>query len=94
MKEIGVPSVSGMTSALKAGAIGAVGGAIVGLSNKFFGTGMWGALAGIAAAGSILKGDEGKIISTVLGFQIGQQIVGGFTGTKVSGNVASVYTVV
>jgi hypothetical protein len=93
MKEIGIPSVSGMTGALKCGAIGAVGGAVIGLSNKFFGTGLWGALAGIAAAGSILKGDEGKIISTVLGFQIGQQLFGNFTGSK-QPQGTSVYTVV
>ena len=98
MKEIGVPSVSGMTGALKSGAIGAVGGAAYGLSQKFLGTGIWGALAGIAVAGSVLKGVSSEIVSTVLGFQIGQQIVvgglTGLTGKTTSTSTSSSYTVV
>ena len=99
MKEIGVPSVSGMTGALKSGAIGAVGGAAYGLSQKFLGTGIWGALAGIAVAGSVLKGVSSEIVSTVLGFQIGQQIVvGGLSGitgkTAQTTQTGSGYTVV
>lgn len=77
MKEIGLPSVSGMTSALKSGAVGAIGGAVYGLSQKFFGTGLWGALAGIIAAGSVLKGQAGETVATVLGFEIGKSFIGG-----------------
>ena len=98
MKELGVPSVSGMTGALKSGAIGAVGGAAYGLSQKFLGTGIWGALAGIAVAGSVLKGVSSEIVSTVLGFQIGQQLVsGGLSGmgkTAQTTQTGSGYTVV
>lgn len=99
MKEIGVPSVSGMTGALKSGAIGAVGGAAYGLSQKFLGTGIWGALAGIAVAGSVLKGVSSEIVSTVLGFQIGQQLVtGGLSGMTSTAKTATTqgagYTVI
>ena len=99
MKEIGVPSVSGMTGALKSGAIGAVGGAAYGLSQKFLGTGIWGALAGIAVAGSLLKGVSSEIVSTVLGFQIGQQLVtSGLSGMTSSAKTATTqgagYTVI
>ena len=99
MKEIGVPSVSGMTGALKSAGIGAVGGAAYGLSQKFLGSGIWGALAGIAVAGSVLKGVSSEIVSTVLGFQIGQQIVsGGLSGITGKGaqttQTGSGYTVV
>jgi hypothetical protein len=95
MKEIGIPSVNGMTSALKSGAIGAVGGAVVGLSQKFFGTGIWGGLAGIAIAGSMLKGSSGEIVSTVMGFDIGKQIVAGGLGTKAAAtSTASQFTMI
>lgn len=95
MKEIGIPSVSGMTSALKSGAIGAVGGAIVGLSNKYFGTGLWGGLIGIAAAGSILKGSAGETIATVLGFDIGKNLIANGIGkTTTTTAAASNYSVI
>jgi hypothetical protein len=98
MKELGIPSVSGMTGALKSGAIGAVGGAAYGLSQKFLGTGIWGALAGIALAGSVLKGVSSEIVSTVLGFQIGQQLIAGglkgSTSTPSTTQTGSGYTVI
>lgn len=79
MDKIGVPTISGMTGALKSGAIGAVGGAIYGLSQKFLGTGIWGGLGGIALAGSVLKGVQSEIVSTVLGFEIGKNLLDGST---------------
>jgi hypothetical protein len=94
MKEFGMPSVNGMTGALKSGAIGAVGGAVYGLSQKFFGTGIWGGLAGIAAAGSILKGVSSEIISTVLGFEMGKQFVAGGLNIGTSKAASTDYTVI
>ncbi len=77
---IGVPTGSGVKDAAVAGGVGAIGALIVGLSQRFLGTGIWGSLAGIVLAGSILKDGEGKIIATVLGYQLGQGVFGGITG--------------
>ena len=75
MDKIGIPSVSGMKTALTGATVGAAGGALFALSQRMFGTGIWGGLAGIALAGSAVKGSAGEAISTVLGFQIGQSLL-------------------
>lgn len=78
---IGVPSVHGITGALKSAAIGGVGALAVGLSKKFFGSGLIGGVAGIALAGSVLKGTSGEIVSTVLGYQLVNDLFGGTVST-------------
>jgi hypothetical protein len=77
---IGVPSGSGIKDAAISGGVGAVGALIVMLSKRYFGTGLWGQLAGIIAAGSILKDGEGKIVSTVLGYNLANDLLAGRVG--------------
>jgi len=64
-----------MKDALSGAGVGAVGGLIYGLSQSIFGTGIWGGLAGIVIAGSVLKGTAGEIVATVLGFEIGKNLL-------------------
>lgn len=78
--QVGIPTVSGMTGAVKSGAIGAIGGAVVSFSQKTFGSGLYGGLAAIALAGSVLKGTAGEIVSTNIGFELGKQIFEGKIG--------------
>ena len=81
-EKIGAPSVKGIKEAVIGALIGAAGGALYGISTAIFGNGLLGALAGIAVAGSMIKGTRGEIISTVLGFQIGQSLFSGGSGNN------------
>ncbi len=92
-KSIGVPSVKGITGALKSAAVGGAGGLLVGLSQSVLGNGMAGGLAGIALAGSVLKGESADIISTILGFQLAQNLFSGVI-TNVGSAVKSAYEAV
>jgi hypothetical protein len=79
--KVGVPTPSGMMNAAKSGAMGAAGGVLYGLSKRFLGSGLLGAIGGILLAGSVVKGDEGQDIATVLGVRIGEDLaVGMFSG--------------
>jgi len=87
MNNVGTPSVSGMKSALEGAGVGLVGGALVGLSTKLFGSGILGSVAGIVLAGSVLKGESSKIVTTVLGEPLGEGL---FTsGGPLSGLLSS-----
>lgn len=91
MQNIGVPTVSGITNAIKSGAVGAVGGILVGLSNSLFGNGIVGGLAGIGLAGSAIKGVQGEIIATVLGFEIGKNIMLGNMFSQPAATVSNAF---
>jgi len=67
-KQVGVPTVSGAKGALADYAYGAGGGLAYGLSSAVFGSGLIGSVVSAVIAGSVIKGDKGTIIATVLGF--------------------------
>lgn len=74
---VGVPTVKGMTGSIKDAGIGGVGALLYMLSQNMFGTGLWGAIIGIALAGSVVKGTAGEIISVVLGFEAVKSLMAG-----------------
>lgn len=66
---IGVPNVSGFKGALMGYLYGAGGGLVYKFASQFLGSSLLGSVASAALAGAVIKGEEGKIIATVLGFQ-------------------------
>ena len=70
MSTIGTPTGSGMMDAVKYGALGAGGALVFQLISGFFGNSMIGGLAGIAIAGSVIKGEAGKTLATVIGYDM------------------------
>ncbi len=78
---IGVPTGGGIKDAAMSGGIGAIGAGLVYLSNRFLGNSIWGSLGGIILSGSVLRDGEAKIISTVLGYQLGLSLLGARTST-------------
>ena len=66
---IGVPNASGFKGALMGYLYGAGGALVYKFSSQFLGSGLLGSVASAALAGAVIKGEEGKIIATVLGFQ-------------------------
>lgn len=85
-EKVGLPTGSSMKGALEAGAVGAIGGALVQASRKFLGTGLVGSVAGVVVAGSMLKDGKGEIIATVLGERAGEELLGGFLGGNAGGS--------
>lgn len=69
MAKIGVPSVGNIGSAMVDYGVGLAGGLVFALSTALTGSGLLGGLIGAALAGSVVKGDRGTAIATVLGFQ-------------------------
>ena len=65
-KVVGVPSVGNIGSAFKDFGWGALGGLIFLIAYKLFGG--LGLIAAPLLAGSIMKGDRGKMISSMSGF--------------------------
>lgn len=64
-----MPTTKGAGAALVDYAIGGGGALVYALSQAFTGSGLLGGLAGAALAGSVIKGQRGSTIATVLGFQ-------------------------
>lgn len=65
---IGVPTMGGMGSAFKDFGVGLIGGIAFLLAYQVFGG--LGLIAAPLIAGSMIKGDRGKMISTMAGFMI------------------------
>lgn len=65
---IGTPSKKGMKDAAINFGVGVGGGLIYKIVTGITGSGLLGGLAGAIVAGSVIKGDRGEMISTVLGF--------------------------
>lgn len=65
----GVPNASGFKGALMGYLYGAGGGLVYKFASQFLGSSLLGSVASAALAGAVIKGEEGKIIATVLGFQ-------------------------
>lgn len=66
-KAIGVPTVGGIKSTAEDALLGAAAGAIFALSQQLFGKGWIGAIVGILLAGTVIKGDRGQDVVTILG---------------------------
>lgn len=69
IKNIGTPTVTGMTDSAIDYGVGLAGGLVYALSTAFTGSGLLGGLIGAGLAGSVIKGTRGTVIATVLGFQ-------------------------
>lgn len=83
-----VPTVKGMSSAFKDLGIGALGGAII-----LFATSIFGGLGFLAApllAGSMLKGESGKVITTISGVALGIALLSGMGGSTSSSSSGGV----
>lgn len=68
--KIGMPTTAGMMESLKAGMYGAAGAFVFQFVGGYFGSSLIGSLAGIALAGSVVKGEQGKMIATLLGYEM------------------------
>jgi hypothetical protein len=65
---VGAPTVSGMKSSMISYAVGMGGGLLYGISRSIFGSGLIGGLLGAALCGSVVKGQRGENLATILGF--------------------------
>ena len=73
-KKVGMPSMGGVKEARIVYGIGAGGGVVYAIARAVTGSGFLGGLVGAGLAGSVVKGQRGTTIATILGFQA---IVGG-----------------
>lgn len=64
-----MPTVSGFKNSMLDYGIGLGGGLLFALSTAFTGSGLLGGLIGAGLAGSVIKGNRGETIATILGFQ-------------------------
>lgn len=71
MAEVGVPTASSFMDGLKKYGVGAIGGVTYNLAASFFGSGLIGGAVSAALAGSVVKGAQGDMIATMIGFQSG-----------------------
>ena len=67
--QVGTPTIKGMKGSLTDFAYGAGGGLAYSLITSLTGSGLIGGLIGAGVAGSVIKGDRGTMIATILGFQ-------------------------
>ena len=75
--KVGAPTVSGLKKSMTDYAYGAGGGLLYQLSTSLTGSGLIGGLLGAGLAGSMIKGERGATIATMLGFMT---IAGGIGG--------------
>jgi hypothetical protein len=76
-----MPSAGGIRTSLIDYALGAGGGLLYALSVGLLGSGLIGGLIGAVLAGSMIKGERGTAIATILGFMT---IAGGLSGGSAS----------
>jgi len=67
--KIGVPTVKGVGGALADFAYGLGGGVVYALATSLFGNSLIGGALGAGLAGSVIKGERGTMLATILGFQ-------------------------
>ena len=67
--EIGIPNKSSFMNAVKGYGYGAVGGIAYNLFSGLLGSSLLGSVGAAVLAGAFLKGDEGKMLTTIIGFQ-------------------------
>ena len=71
MAKIGVPSIGGVTSGLKSYGWGAGFGILYNVLSGLTGSGLVGSALSAGVASAVVKGEEGKVITAMLGFQAG-----------------------
>lgn len=91
MADIAVPTVNRVQTALTNYGIGGIAGLAYRFTSNLVGSGLVGGAVSAALAGSMVKGDKGEIIATMLGFQSGLGLPdimgGGGAGGGSSSNV-------
>lgn len=87
MKTISVPTMKGMGSSFKDLGIGALAGVVLLFATRIFGA--LGFLAAPILAGSMFKGDTGKVITTLSGVALGMALLGGGGGSSTSSSSGS-----
>lgn len=91
--KIGMPSTAGMMDAAKSGLYGAAAGFVYQFVSGYFGSNVIGSLVAIAVTGSLIKGETGKMLAAVLGFNLvmsGNFNIGGLGGNKEESGEAAV----
>lgn len=66
--EIGVPTVRGLKAAAIDYMYGAAGGVVAKVATRYIGDSLIGNAAAAALAGSVVKGERGAILATIIGF--------------------------
>ena len=82
-----MPTVGSMQAGLIDYAVGIGGSLVYELSQRFLGTGIIGGIVGAALAKSVIKGDRGTALATILGFQSG---LGATLGSGLLGGGSSI----
>lgn len=82
---IGVPSVGGMKGAFTDFAVGAGGGLAFKIGQSIFGGNLLGFLVPPLLAGSVIKGERGRVIATMAGFMALAQGIGGTVSADAAG---------
>jgi len=84
---IAVPSMKGIASSFKDFGIGALGGAVYGISRLVLGNGLLGALGAPILAGSAIPGPRGVALATVAGYMaLAGLFSGNDNGARAAGN--------
>lgn len=66
--EIGVPTVRGLRAAAIDYLYGAAGGVVAKVATRYAGDSLVGNAVAAALAGSVVKGEKGEILATIIGF--------------------------
>lgn len=80
MAAISVPTISGVQSGLQMYAFGAIARLGFNVISGFTGSGLIGGAIAAAAASAIIRGTQGDVIATMLGFQAAEEGLGGLLG--------------
>jgi len=84
--KVGMPSGSSIGSAFGAYGGGLVGGGLYGLSQNILGSGFVGSLLAPILAASVIKGETGRTIATIAGFNAFSDVIGGLGGVLAGGS--------
>lgn len=85
MAEIQVPTASGVMSGIQNYGWGAITRLGYDLVTNFTGEGLIGGAIAAGVASSVVKGQTGDTIATILGFQAAEGLIGGLTGAPDDG---------
>ena len=80
MAAIAVPTISGVQTGLQMYAFGAIARLGFNVISGFTGSGLIGGAIAAAAASAIIRGAQGDVIATMLGFQAAEEGLGGLFG--------------
>jgi len=75
-----MPTASSFSSSFKEYGVGLIGGGAMGFSQAIFGSGFFGSLVAPILAASVLKGDAGRTIAVVAGFNAFAPLMAGLAG--------------